>query len=138
VVSKNVTLDKTPVRVTNFSRTPALFYPVKRDGYYDNSTIKYTLNKTATVTLKIRDSGGTVRKTFTATKNAGNNSFTWDGKWSSDGKVHIGSSGSSTYYYQITAVDSAAYSVTTSKISTTMRNYQLVKTGGNTVKVIKR
>jgi len=138
VVSKNVTLDKTPVRVTNFTRTPAIFYPVKRDGYYDNSTIKYTLNKTATVTLKIRDSGGTVRKTFTATKNAGNNSFTWDGKWSSDGKVHIGSSGSSTYYYQITAVDSAGYSMTTSKISTTMRNYELVKTGPNTVKVVKR
>ncbi len=138
VVSKNVTLDKTPVRVTNFSRTPSLFYPVKRDGYYDNSTIKYTLNKTATVTLKIRDSGGTVRKTFTATKNAGNSSFTWDGKWASDGKVHIGSSGSATYTYQITAVDSAGYSATTSKLSTTMRNYQLVKTGPGTVKVIRR
>ncbi len=137
-VSKNVTLDKTPVRVTSFSRTPSIFYPLKRDGYYDNSTIKYTLNKTAAVTLRIRDSGGTTRKTFTATKNAGSNSFTWDGKWSSDGKVHIGSSGSSTYYYQITAVDSAGYTVTTSKISTTMRNYQLVKTGSNTVKVVKR
>ncbi len=138
VVSKNVTLDKTPVRVTNFSRTPSIFYPVKRDGYRDNSTIKFTLNKTALVTLKVRDSGGTVRKTFTATKNAGNNSFKWDGKWASDGKVHIGSSGSATYYYQITAVDSAAYSTTTSKISTTMRNYELVKTGTNTVKVVPR
>jgi len=138
VVSKNITLDKTPVRVTNFSRTPSIFYPIIRDGYYDNSTIKYTLNKTATVTLRIRDSGGTVRKTMTATKNAGNSSFTWDGKWSSDGKVHVGSNGSSTYYYQITAVDSAAYSSTTSKISTTIRNYELVKTGPGTVKVVKR
>ncbi len=138
VVNKNVTLDKTPVRVTNFSRTPSIFYPVIREGYYDNSTIKYTLNKAATVTLSIRDSGGTTRKTFTAAKNAGNNSFTWDGKWASDGKVHIGSSGSATYYYQITAVDSAAYSATTSKISTTIRNYQLVKTGRNTVKVVRR
>ena len=138
VVSMNVTLDKTPVRVTNFSRTPSIFYPIIREGYYDNSTIKYTLNKTATVTLKIRDSGGTVRKTMTATKNAGNSRFTWDGKWSSDGKVHVGSRGSSTYSYQITAVDSAAYSATTAKISTTIRNYQLVKTGTNTVKVVKR
>ena len=137
-VSRTVTLDKTPVTVTGFSRTPSVFYPVIRDGYYDNSTIKYTLNKSATVTLTIRNSAGATVRTLKASKGAGSSSFVWDGKWASDGKVHVSSSGSSTYTYQISAVDAAGYTATTTKLSTTIRNYELVKTSSGSVKVVPR
>jgi len=132
-VSKTITLDKTPVAVSGFSRNYGLFYPIKRDNYYDNLTVKYTLNKAATVTLYIRDAAGNTRKTLSGARSAGANSFVWDGKWASDGKAHTG-----TFYLHIVAVDSAAYTSTTAKVSTVIRNYELVKTGRNTVKVISR
>lgn len=127
------TLDKTPVKVTGFSRNYALFYPILRDSYYDNLTIKYTLNKKANVTLYVRDSSGTIRRTMTATKGAGNYTFVWDGKWSSDGKAHTG-----TYSVQVVAKDIAGYSSTTPKLSTVIRNYELVRTGPGSVKVVPR
>jgi len=132
-VSRTITLDKTPVRISGFSRNYSLFYPILRDGYYDNLTVRYTLNKSANVTLTIRDSKGVTRRTMTASKGAGSSSFVWDGKWSSDKKAHTG-----TYTVQITAIDAAAYTAATSKLSTTIRNYELVKTGTNTVKVVPR
>jgi hypothetical protein len=130
---KTITLDKTPVAVSGFSRNYGLFYPIKRDNYYDNLTVKYSLNKAATVTLYIRDSAGNTRKTLSGERSAGANSFVWDGKWASDGKAHTG-----TFYLQIVAVDSAGYTSTTGKLSTVIRNYELVKTGRNSVKVVPR
>ena len=97
------------------------------------NAIKFTLNKTAVLTLRIRNSAGTVIRNLTATRKAGSQSFIRDGKWSRDGKAHTG-----TYTYQLTAVDSAGYSATTSKLSTTIRNYQLVRTSSNTIRVISR
>ncbi len=133
VVSKTITLDRTPVKITNFSRNYSLFYPILRDSYYDNLTLKYTLNKSATVTIYIRDSAGTTRRTVSGSKSAGNFTYAWDGKWSSDSKAHTG-----TYYIQMVAKDSAGYTSTSPKLSTVIRNYELVKTGKNTVKVVPR
>jgi len=134
VISKTITLDRTPVKITNFSRNYSLFYPILRDSYYDNLTLYYTLNKPAAVTIYIRDSAGTTRRTVTGTKPiAGKYIYAWDGKWSSDNKAHTG-----TYYIQMVAKDSAGYTSTSPKLSTVIRNYELVKTGTNTVKVVPR
>ena len=132
--SVRFTLDKKPVKLSAFSRTPALFYPIRRDRYFDNSTIKYTLNKPATVTLTIRNSAGKTVQVLSGKKaKAGKYAFVWNGKWKSDGKAHTGK-----YSYQITALDAAGYKASTSKLTTTIRNYQLIKTGRNSVKVRAR
>jgi len=132
-VSKTITLDKTPLRLSSFSRTPSVFYPIKRDRYYDNSAIRYTLNKTAVAKLTVRTSKGKTVRTISGTRRAGRNSFVWDGKWASDKKAHTG-----TYTYQITAVDSAGFMSSTYKLKTTIRNYQIIKTGRSSVRVIRR
>lgn len=126
-------LDKTALKLTNFSRTPAVFYPILRDGYYDNSTVRFTLNKAATAKLTVRNSAGRTIRTITASKRAGANSFVWDGKWASDKKAHTG-----TYTYQVTAVDASHFTASTSRLSTSIRNYQIIKTGVNSVRVVRR
>ncbi|NTU70319.1 MAG: hypothetical protein HGB10_00620 [Coriobacteriia bacterium] len=129
-----VTLDKTPVTVSGFSRTPELFYPILRDGYKDNATISYKTNKpcTAVLTIKKQSTGATVR-TITSSVGAGSHKFIWNGKWTSDGKAHIG-----TYTYRIKVTDSVGSTASTGSLSTRIRNYQLVRVSSSKVKVIPR
>ena len=132
-VSKSVTLDRTPLVLSGFSRTPELFYPIKRDKYKDNSTIYVSVNKSASLTLKVMNSAGTTLRSYQKTVNAGRTSFVWNGTWSSDNKAHTG-----TFYYQVVATDSAGNVASTGKLSTRIRNYELVKVSKNKVKVIAR
>ncbi len=132
-VSTTITLDKSVPVISSFSRTPAIFYPILRDGYFDNSTIKFKLNKAATVTLRIRNSHGTVVRSIKKSVGSGASSMTWNGKWTSDGLAHTG-----TYTYQLTAVDSIGNKTTSGKLTTTIRNYQLKRLANNTIKVIPR
>jgi hypothetical protein len=132
-VSKTVTLDKIPLVLNSFSRTPKTFYPIRREGYYDNSYIRFKLNKDSNAKLTIKNSSGTTVKTLYKTARAATyETIKWDGKWSSDGKAHVG-----TYYYYLTATDAAANSVASSRLTTYIKNYQLVRSGGG-VKVIRR
>ena len=132
-VSTTIKLDKSPMTISNYSRTPSIFYPILRDGYYDYSYIKFTTNKAATATLTIRNSAGATVRTIKANVTAGAHTLKWDGKWSKDSKAHTG-----TYNYQVTAVDAIGQKAVTGKLYTTIRNYQIVKTSSNTVKVIPR
>jgi hypothetical protein len=131
--STTITLDKTPVKITNFSRTPSIFYPIIREGYKDNSTLKFTLNKSASVKLTVKNSSGSTVRTITKSFGAGSRSMTWDGKWSSDGKAHTG-----TFKYQLRATDNVGNVATSVTLSTTIRNYELVQTGAGAVKVVPR
>jgi hypothetical protein len=130
---KTVSIDSTPLRLLRFSRTPTTFYPIKRDKYYDDSYITFKLNKAVTAKVTIKNSSGTTVKTLYKGVNA-NESTTikWDGKWASDGKAKKG-----TYYYVLSATDSAGYSVTSSRLTTYIKNYQLVRVGGG-IRVIAR
>jgi hypothetical protein len=131
--SKSVTLDKTVLELNSFSRTPKTFYPIRREGYYDYSYIRFKLNKASSVKVTIKNSSGTTVKTLYKTARAATyETIKWDGKWSSDGKAHVG-----TYYYYLTATDAAANSVAGSRLTTYIKNYQLVRKGGG-VKVIRR
>jgi hypothetical protein len=132
-VSTSINLDKTPLNITNFSRTPSIFYPVKHDGYKDYSTVKFKLNKSATITLTIKTSKGSTIRTITKGFGSGWQSMKWDGKWSKDKKAHTG-----TFKYKLSGEDSVGYTDSTGTLSTSIRDYQLKKTGGDTVKVIPR
>jgi hypothetical protein len=131
--AKVVTLDKTPLVISSFSRNYSLFYPIKRDKYYDNLTISFYANKSCSARVLITNSSGKLVRTLTKSASSGKSSLSWDGKWSTDGKAHTG-----TYYLQVSASDSAGNSVTTGKLKTSIRNYQVVKVSGNRVRIISR
>jgi hypothetical protein len=131
--SKTVTLDKTPLVLNSFSRTPKIFYPIRRDRYYDYSYIRFKLSKASNVKITIKKSSGATARTLYKTARAGTlETVKWDGKWSSNGKAQKG-----TYYYYLTATDAAANSVASARLTTYIRDYQLVRRGGG-VKVIRR
>jgi hypothetical protein len=132
VVSTTIKLDRTPLYLTSFSRTPSIFYPIIREGYKDYSTLTFRLNKAASVTLTVRNSKGTTVRTIKKSGTAGANSMKWDGKYSSDGRAHTG-----TFTYQLTASDTVGNTVKSVKLSTTIRNYEL-SVRGSRVKVVPR
>ena len=116
-----------------FSRSASLFYPIKRDGYKDNLTAKFTSNKACTAQLVVRKSSGATVRTITKTVSKGTSSIVWDGKWSTDGKAHTG-----TFSLQVKATDAAANCATTGKLKTSIRNYQVVKVSGSKIKIVSR
>jgi hypothetical protein len=131
--SKTVTLDRTALVLSSFSRTPKVFYPIRRDRYYDYSYMRFKLSKDSNAKITIKSSTGTIVKTLYKTARAGTyETVKWDGKWATDGTARVG-----TYYYYLTATDAAANSVASSKLTTYIRNYQLVRRGGG-IKVIRR
>lgn len=132
-LSKPVTLDKNALTITRFSRSPAVFYPIRRDRYLDNSYIYFTNNKTATVTLTVRNSSGTAVRVLKMAAAPGAHKFVWDGRWASDRRAHTG-----TYTYQITAVDASGFTAQTGKLSTIIRNYELKRISRNMIRVIPR
>jgi flagellar hook assembly protein FlgD len=84
------------------------------------------------VKITIKNSSGTVKTLYKTARAATYETVRWDGKWASDGKAYIG-----TYYYYLTATDGAANSVASSRLTTYIKNYQLVRRGGG-IKVIRR
>ena len=133
-VTKSVsfTLDKVRLVVSSFTRTPTIFYPIRVDRYKDTSTTSFTLSKAAVVTLTVRNSAGTAVRSISASRKAGRSSIVWNGRWT-DGKARVG-----TFSYQITAKDVAGNTTSTGKLYTYIKNYELVKTGSNTVRVVAR
>lgn len=131
-MSTTIKLDKTPLYLTSFSRTPSIFYPIIHDGYKDYSKLSFRLNKAASVTLTVKNSRGTTVRTIKKSCAAGSNSMTWDGKYSSDHQAHTG-----TFTYQLSASDTIGNSARSPKLTTTIRNYEL-SVRGSKVKVIPR
>jgi hypothetical protein len=132
VATAYVTLDKTALNLSVGKVSPNPFFPIRREGYKDNQTVPFSVSKSASVTLYVTSSTGAVVRTLSKTLN-GSGSFVWDGKWSSDGKAHIG-----TFYYQLRATDSAANVTWSGKTATVIRNYELKKVAKNKIKVIPR
>jgi flagellar hook assembly protein FlgD len=81
----------------------------------------------------VTTSSGKLVRTISKSAVNGKNKVTWDGKWSSDNKAHTG-----TFYVQVTASDSAGNSTSTGKLKTSIRNYEVVKTSTNQVKIVAR
>ncbi|MDR3687683.1 MAG: Ig-like domain-containing protein [Coriobacteriia bacterium] len=131
-VSKQVTLDKTPLTISGFGINYTLFYPIKRDKYRDNLTISFTTSKVSSARVLVTNSSGAVVRTLTKSAIAGKNSLTWDGKWSADNKAHTG-----TFYIQVTATDSSGNFTATGKLKTAIKNYQIIVSRGK-AKVISR
>ena len=118
--------------VSSFTRTPTIFYPIRVDRYKDTSTTSFTLSKAAVATLTVRNSAGTAVRSISASRKAGRSSIVWNGRWT-DGKARVG-----TFSYQITAKDVAGNTTSTGKLYTYIKNYELVKTGSNSVRVVAR
>ena len=131
--SKAVVLDKTPLVVSSFTAAPNPFFPIRREGYKDNATIRCWVNKNAYVRLDVLNSAGTPIRSMAKWVAPGTASFVWNGKWTSDNRAHTG-----TYYYRITAADPAGNIVTTGKIKTVIRNYELKRLSRSRVRVIPR
>jgi flagellar hook assembly protein FlgD len=132
-ITKTVTLDKTPLTISSFTRNYATFYPIKRDKYYDNLTITFYASKACPAKVLITNSAGALVLGINKTAVAGKNSVTWDGKWAHDHKAHTG-----TYYIQVTASDTSGNTFATGKLKTVIKNYLVVKLSHNRVKIIAR
>ncbi len=133
-VSTTITLDKTPLVISSFTRTPSLFYPILRDGYKDNMAVRFKVNKPCTVTLYVKTSKGTTVRTLSKSCTPGSTmKIVWNGKWSKDGKAHTG-----TFKLKLSGTDNVGYTDSTGTLSVKIRDYQLVRTSSNTIKVVKR
>jgi hypothetical protein len=126
------TLDKTVPVITGISDAPDPFYPRKHDGYKDESIIRFRLSKPASAKVTIYSRKGTVVRTVTASKAAGDSSMKWDGKNNSGVLVAAG-----TYYYRITATDVAGNAKSSGKYATRVAYHQLIRVSSG-IRVIER
>jgi hypothetical protein len=131
--SKTVTLDKTPLVLSSFTRNYSLFYPIKRDHYKDNLTITFYANKSCSAKVLITNSAGTTVRSISKSASSGKNTVTWDGKWTADNKAHTG-----TFYVRVTATDSVGNSTSTGKLKTVIRNYEVIRVSSSQVKIVPR
>jgi hypothetical protein len=120
-------------KITHVTDSPDPFYPVKRDGYRDDSIVRFTLSKRAMVWLLVYDSAGNRVRLVTSTwKSRGRRSLKWDGKLD-DGKT-VAASG--TYKIYVGADDGAGH-VTISRVrKTTLRSYIVQRLGHGRVRIV--
>lgn len=83
--------------VTNLQITQHYADPKTFNPYDENTTVYYTLNQDAYVTIKIKNNGSTIRTIQTSTSGT-NGGASWDGRKSNGDMVSEG-----TYQYEITA-----------------------------------
>lgn len=136
-----VTLDRTPPTISSISDTPDPFYPRKRDGYKDNSIIRFNVSEPATVKIDIFNSAGKVVRTLNSSKPAGSSTMSWDGNVSSAyAKANdvplLAAEG--TYHYRITATDRAGNATVSAKYPTTIAYVEFQRLASNQVRVIQR
>ncbi|MDO8915089.1 MAG: hypothetical protein Q7W16_03260, partial [Coriobacteriia bacterium] len=87
--TKNVTVvDVVAPMISGMSDSPDPFFPIKHDRYKDNSVIRFSVSERAYVALQIYDASGALVREIGAWKNAGANSFTWNGH-KSNGAVSV-------------------------------------------------
>jgi flagellar hook assembly protein FlgD len=98
------------VEIRDVSDSPDSFSP-NNDGFYDTTSISYTLSKTAFVSIVVRGPSGAVVRTLLngVSRQAGGNATTWDGKDDQGGVVPDG-----LYSYTIQANDGAQAAVPSS------------------------
>ena len=96
------------------------FYPY-RDTYRDNFSPAFTLNEKSTVTLTVKTGAGKVVRTLSASKAAGRTSITWNGRNNAGSTVAAG-----TYYWTLTAQDTAGNRRTTARYSVIVSSKRLV------------
>jgi hypothetical protein len=131
VSSKSVTVvNVTLPAITRVADAADPFYPIKHDHYRDTATISYRLAERAYVRLQIIDSTGAVVREIAGWRNAGANSFVWNGR-RTNGQIIVGR-----YSYRLIA-DDGSYNVYTSVTgSTTIRSYYLRRISRSRVRVV--
>jgi len=115
--------------------TSSTFYPMRHDGYWDTSTVRYHISEKSRVTLEVHSGsvGGDLLRTFTSNRTgAGNGYFVWDGR-SSSGSLSTG-----TFYYVLRAADAAGNVSNTWTHVVRIKSYQVVRISKSRVKTIRR
>ena len=136
--SRDFVLDKTPPSLSVQSHGGSLFYPRLRDDYKDNYKIKFKTGETASASMLIYDSKGKLRRTIKKTVKSGTSSLTWDGSvpgWDM-GTASI----SATYKFtvKVRVADKVGNTRTSSGYKTSIRFYEIVKTGPNSARIVDR
>jgi hypothetical protein len=141
-VTATFALDKTAPSFSGLSAplygdefTNSTFYPMRHDGYWDTSTVRYHISEKSRVTLEVHSGsvGGDLLRTFTSNRTgAGNGYFAWDGRNSS------GSLSTGTFYYVLRAVDAAGNVSNTWTHVVRIKSYQVVRISKSRVKTIRR
>lgn len=133
--------DNALIRISGVSDAPDPFYPLIRDGIKDNMYMYFSLNKPATsVFIEIWDGNKRLIQGEWKGVRAGSLTATWNGRMPNGTGVWTptGPAQSKTFYYRLLAVDAVGHWSITPKYPTTMRNYEVVYSGSNQVKIIPR
>jgi hypothetical protein len=122
-------------RITHVTDSPDPFYPNKRDGYRDDSIVRFTLSKRSMVWLLVYDSAGNrVRLVTAGWRSRGRRSLKWDGTL--DDGTTVAADG--TYKIYVGADDGAGH-VTMSRARTTkLRSFIVQRLGHNSVRLLFR
>jgi hypothetical protein len=134
IVTRTFNVDNTHIAIEDVSDTPDPFYPWIRDGYKDDSRISFHLNEGASYAwVQFAESGGSlVREYILRATPAGWTSVLWSGR-DSDGGLGLG-----TYFYRIVAEDRAGNRTTSPWQDTEIRNFEIVRIGPDSVRIVPR
>jgi flagellar hook assembly protein FlgD len=127
LVWRSVVLDNRGPSLTGLNYG-GIVYPV-RDGYKDTLTLRFRLGEHAATHFTVRDGHGHVVRTITAVRNAGQESFTWNGRNSRNRTVAAGN-----YTWQLTARDVAGNSSGTARHKVVVSGKRLVNRSVNIVR----
>jgi len=108
--------------LSNVTLSPTTFYPRVRDGYLDNTTLRYSLTDptgTSIVTTRVTNSAGTTVRTASWNYGSDRESWTWNGR-KNDGVL----ANTDVYKVTLTARDSAGKTVTAARSVTVASGYR--------------
>jgi hypothetical protein len=123
--------DVRPSILRSVKDSPDPFYPRKRDGYKDNTFMRFKLTTSANVRMRVYDSTGLlIRDTGQKHLRAGWRSLKWDGRNSVGRVVPAG-----VYYMYVYATDHSKRCFIAAK-SSTVRSYYLRRLSRGRVRVV--
>jgi hypothetical protein len=124
--------DLTTPRITRVTDSPDPFYPVIRNGYKDDSIVRFTLSESAMVWLLVYDSAGNKVRLVTDTwRRRGRRSIKWNGL-KDDGTM----APDGTYTIYVGADDGAGNVGWSVPRTTRLRSFIVKRLGRNRVKLI--
>ncbi len=125
-------IDVSVPSITSVSGSPNPFFPIKRDHYRDNFTVRFRLSERAAVAMAIYApaGGAPARIITTRTRNAGWNTIVWNGRTDAGGPS-VG-----TWRYRLVAHDGINTSKVTAIRSVKIRSYIIKKVRHNVARIV--
>lgn len=136
--SSRFVLDPTAPRISSASVSPSTFFPFKKDGYKDYTTMKFNLSESARVTFEVLNKSRKVVYKTASSRAKGIIALRWGGEGLGEAAEGSSAVSGGTFYLRATAADAAGNVGRSAQYSATALAFEIVRPAPNIARVIPR